>query len=88
MSIHICILYVYMIYIIIYIYIYIHVYVYSICIYRFSGAQYLVQWSLFQTRMGLRCQGDLRNRLWKMNDFADQFIVLPSGVWNKIDAQV
>ena len=60
----------------IYIYIYIHVYVYSICIYRFSGAQYLVQWSLF------------RNRLWKMNDFADQFIVLPSGVWNKIDAQV
>lgn len=31
---------------------------------------------------------DLRNRLWKMNDFADQFIVLPSGVWNKIDAQV
>eukprot|EP00438_Fugacium_kawagutii_P003906 Skav220699 [mRNA] locus=scaffold472:609759:621849:+ [translate_table: standard] len=30
---------------------------------------------------------DLRERLWKMNDFADQFIVLPSGVWNKIDAQ-
>eukprot|EP00435_Cladocopium_sp_Y103_P074709 s443_g50.t1 len=31
---------------------------------------------------------DLRTRLWKMNGFADQFIALPSGVWNKIDAQV
>jgi len=31
---------------------------------------------------------DLRERLWKMNGFADQFIALPSGVWNKIDAQV
>lgn len=30
---------------------------------------------------------DLRTRLWKMNDYADQFIALPSGVWNKIDAQ-
>ncbi|CAE6968083.1 unnamed protein product [Symbiodinium natans] len=29
---------------------------------------------------------DLRGRLWKMEDFAQQFIVLPSGVWNKIDA--
>mmetsp|Transcript_59782 Transcript_59782/g.123694 ORF Transcript_59782/g.123694 Transcript_59782/m.123694 type:complete len:283 (+) Transcript_59782:89-937(+) len=29
---------------------------------------------------------DLRSRLWKMEDFAQQFIVLPSGVWNKIDA--
>ncbi|CAE7940015.1 BIG2 [Symbiodinium sp. KB8] len=27
---------------------------------------------------------DLRTRLWKMEDFAQQFIVLPSGVWNKI----
>ena len=32
--------------------------------------------------------GDLRARLWKMDKFADQFIALPSGVWNKIDAQV
>jgi len=31
---------------------------------------------------------DLRSRLWKMNGFADEFIALPSGVWNKIDAQV
>ncbi|CAE6914213.1 unnamed protein product [Symbiodinium sp. CCMP2592] len=29
---------------------------------------------------------DLRTRLWKMEDFAKQFIALPSGVWNKIDA--
>mmetsp|Transcript_16222 Transcript_16222/g.30523 ORF Transcript_16222/g.30523 Transcript_16222/m.30523 type:complete len:276 (+) Transcript_16222:76-903(+) len=29
---------------------------------------------------------DLRGRLWKMEDFAKQFVVLPSGVWNKIDA--
>ena len=29
---------------------------------------------------------DLRGRLWKMEDFAIQFIALPSGVWNKIDA--
>ncbi|CAE7151406.1 unnamed protein product [Symbiodinium necroappetens] len=29
---------------------------------------------------------DLRARLWKMEDFAKQFIALPSGVWNKIDA--
>jgi len=29
---------------------------------------------------------DLRSRLWKMEDFAIQFIALPSGVWNKIDA--
>lgn len=30
---------------------------------------------------------DLRARLYKMDAYADQFIVLPSGVWNKIDAQ-
>ncbi|CAJ1386187.1 unnamed protein product [Effrenium voratum] len=29
---------------------------------------------------------DLRDRLWKMDAFADQFVALPSGVWNKIDA--
>ena len=30
---------------------------------------------------------DLRARLFKMNWYADKFIALPSGVWNKIDAQ-
>ncbi|CAJ1434376.1 unnamed protein product [Effrenium voratum] len=30
---------------------------------------------------------DLRARLFKMDVYANQFIVLPSGVWNKIDAQ-
>ena len=29
---------------------------------------------------------DLRARLWKMEGFAQKFIALPSGVWNKIDA--
>mmetsp|Transcript_75231 Transcript_75231/g.179598 ORF Transcript_75231/g.179598 Transcript_75231/m.179598 type:complete len:275 (-) Transcript_75231:169-993(-) len=29
---------------------------------------------------------DLRARLFKMDVYANQFIVLPSGVWNKIDA--
>ena len=29
---------------------------------------------------------DLRARLYKMDAFADKFIKLPSGVWNKIDA--
>jgi hypothetical protein len=46
-----------------------------------------LDWGYFGS-FDLTCTGDLRNRLWKMNDFADQFIVLPSGVWNKIDAQV
>eukprot|EP00438_Fugacium_kawagutii_P003856 Skav230677 [mRNA] locus=scaffold2185:383206:385037:- [translate_table: standard] len=30
---------------------------------------------------------DLRARLFKMNWYADKFDALPSGVWNKIDAQ-
>jgi len=30
---------------------------------------------------------DLRKRLYKMDAYADKFIKLPSGVWNKIDAQ-
>ena len=30
---------------------------------------------------------DLRARLYKMDAYADKFIKLPSGVWNKIDAQ-
>ncbi|CAJ1382354.1 unnamed protein product [Effrenium voratum] len=30
---------------------------------------------------------DLRSRLFKMDVYANQFIALPSGVWNKIDAQ-
>ena len=30
---------------------------------------------------------DLRARLYKMDAYADKFIALPSGVWNKIDAQ-
>ena len=30
---------------------------------------------------------DLRARLFKMDWYADKFDALPSGVWNKIDAQ-
>ncbi|CAE7199387.1 unnamed protein product [Symbiodinium natans] len=29
---------------------------------------------------------NLRDRLWKMESFAHEFVALPSGVWNKIDA--
>ena len=52
-----------------------------------NGVTMSLDWGYFGS-FDLTCTGDLRNRLWKMNDFADQFIVLPSGVWNKIDAQV
>ncbi|CAE7035009.1 unnamed protein product [Symbiodinium sp. CCMP2456] len=39
-----------------------------------------------ENKYARQLQADYESRLWKMEDFAKQFIALPSGVWNKIDA--